>query len=197
MKAFKVAGFAYLIILIGCAGLALAYVSQGASASADVKSKIILPASARILIAARQPYRFSVDGCEFAVSFPNEPKIEQVSAGDFTMPEAELFAGESLLRANCLPFQNLFASDAKLLKTTVLSYLEKNGFSNGDVRVSSTKFGLVAKGRGYKKIQDIWATTEIFWYATDNSVLTILVGSRSEIYPTREISDFLKSVETP
>lgn len=143
------------------------------------------------------PTRFSPSGCDFSVVFPEQPNITMMSAEGLTIPEAQLQINGSVLKANCLVGPNLFASDEQLLKSTVLEYLIKNGMQNSEANVTATGFGLVAEGRGFKRIQGNWATYATKWYAAPNSVLTILGASLSAEYPTQEIADLLNSVTTP
>ncbi len=127
-------------------------------------------------IAYAAPLKYSEKGCDFAVWFPQTPKVSKVSAGDLDVHEAELKIGLSLLRAICLPAPNRFADEPDLLKRTIQDYFAKNGMVNESVTIEETSYGKKAEGRAYKKISGAWATYVTVWYATRTSVLSLTVA---------------------
>jgi hypothetical protein len=143
------------------------------------------------------PFRYSADGCDFAVSFPLQPIISNVSAGGLEVHEAELKSNLSIMRAICLVAPNQFANDLELLKGTIQDYFDKNGMVNASVTIENAGYGKRAEGRAYKKINGAWATYVTIWYVTPTSAMTLTAATLSEQYPTEQISAFIGSVETP
>lgn len=97
------------------------------------------------------PFKYSEKGCDFSVSFPQNPTVSNVSASSVEAHEAELKIGLSLLRAVCMAAPNRFGNDSQLLKVTIQDYLAKNGMVNASVTVESTDYGRRADGRGFKR----------------------------------------------
>ena len=105
-----------------------------------------------------EQFVFSPGGCQFSVIFPSTPTIAQVAVVGGAVDEAELAIDREVLRANCLPQSPEFLSDPDSLRQSILAFLVQNGFSGGTAQVKKVGYGLLARGRGQKKLLGVWAT---------------------------------------
>ena len=139
---------------------------------------------------------FSPGGCDFSVVFPDEPVIRYVIVPGFgEFPEAEIDDYRGLMRANCIHAEKiLFYEDRQLLLDTLRAFAEQNGLGYVSYFHEEVPLGIRAGARGTKRISGRWTTYETWWYVSRRSVLSLTVGHVSELYPSREISEFLDSV---
>lgn len=151
-----------------------------------------------VLVGAAQaaPQAFNPEGCDFAVTFPDEPRIRYVIVPDFgEIQEAEIDDHRGLMRANCIHAEKiLFYEDRQLLLDTLRAFAEQNGLGYVSYFHEEVPLGIRAGARGTKRISGRWTTYETWWYVSRRSVLSLTVGHDSELYPSREISEFLDSV---
>lgn len=143
--------------------------------------------------AQAEPFRFSPDGCEFAVSFPTQPKLKSISSGPLSdQLEAELSGGGSLLRATCAVGISFRTGQAK---TAILEYFTTNGMKNAEASASATAYGFKVEGRAVKMISNTWVTYAVAWHIAGRSALVMGVASASADFPTSTIWDFQSSLE--
>ena len=138
---------------------------------------------------------YSTDTCLFEVTFPAKPEryITSNHIGDFDA--AQLTVNGSFLRAECFPnMYNSNVSQIALSKQVLLDYAAGNGLSQPSVTIYEHEDYFASQLRGYKNIDGKKAIYEMVTYWSESSVLFVLVASAAEIFPTREIFDFISTV---
>lgn len=149
-----------------------------------------------------QEYCFSPKGSATEVIFPGKPEITSFKAGELS---SNILNG---IRANFLNPKELsllraeyahlnYNSDNltdEVLSKSGFTQAEVSGFSGTEVELLKTKFGRCVSIRGYKTLDNTYATYEIRNYYNAYSLMAVYVAAPSKIYPTNCTHDFLKSI---
>lgn len=156
----------------------------------------LLSSSASISYANEDTFSYPKFSCDFLVEFPNKPSLYELSAvGTETTVAADLLINNSLLRAECIPNPYPMPHDSVTLAHKILfQYSEANGLSHSTVRSENKDGFTVSILRGYKTIEKIKVIYEAHTFWSKESVMNIIVSSKSTDFPTKEISLFLDSV---
>lgn len=138
--------------------------------------------------------QFDVQGCEFIASFPGAPEITNIfsqSDPDIPISRAEFFGQNYYLRAECFSLKN---NQDSALRKMLFDFGESQGLANLVLNSGSDQNGKWLLLRGNKKVGKENTTYEIKNYIGERTFLSIYAGAYSNIYPTDEISNFLRGV---
>ena len=141
---------------------------------------------------------YSVDGCEYVVTFPGKPEVTNANTTVWDNFEIASYYGNSLLRAEC-HLDETFTKFYFTQKINLFALLEKqakrDGLSDTIYKYEDSNLGRHAWVRGYKKVNVTPVTYEIHLYAGNSSLLSVYVGGISKTYPTQEVSAYLRSIK--
>lgn len=149
-----------------------------------------------------QDVTFNPDGCEYSVSFDQEPeyytKQKQTLDGRLkTLKGAQLqvSGGRALTRAECVAFDNGIESVTQKKAMRAMQEIARDlGLSRPNFSFESKEIGRVASITGVKDTERGRATARVINYFGPSSIMTLYVISSSKNFQTKEMTRFLESI---
>ena len=158
--------------------------------------------SKHILQFNRSPTVFTVEGCEYSVTFPGEPKYINAfdpNIGDYTCAEfiADDRSNGFFLRAECIPTGDIryaAINTKEFLQKMIVEYATNNGLQNCSYSYGEDVLGKHMRVYGFKIIDDIPVTCEGYIYVGNKSFIFLFAVGESATYPQSGVYEFLKSL---
>ncbi len=142
---------------------------------------------------------YILDGCEYSVEFPGNPKLTTFHIPGFgEYPSAEYVSGSdgAVFRVECMSFsktQRDFLDNRKYLLDQAAAFAETNGLGGVEFQYEDTELGRLVTLRGYKRVAETPVTFEVHMYLGRRSLLTMLAGGASSHYPQVGVTEFFAS----
>lgn len=136
---------------------------------------------------------YSMEGCEFTVSFPGIPRERMLTApGIGEYKQADLSTKNAYLRMECIPVN--YTQSRKQSREMLESYAEADGFMGTTIYPVTDSSGALWEMRAYKKIDSVPVTFKFRVFHAEESLMILAVGIASKDYPLPIEDKFFGSV---
>jgi hypothetical protein len=140
--------------------------------------------------------KFSPENCEYQVSFPQKPILEQQHTQQGVVKQALLEYKGTIFRADCMErYIEDYSLFLSALPDSLMQIAKISGLSQISVNVEESKhLGIIGTYRGYKQVGENTLFMTGATYFGTHSAMQLFVMESPEVFPSTHAHAFLTSI---